>query len=252
MTVKNSSVPAARSAAFVAMAAIALGFAGAVHAQQPPAPAQGAQKSLQPPATVYEDMAAQRFTLQPQGGNRAILQSEDSQEVMVLRAVPAQRGDTYWTNDVGETVLRQSEQGSVTSFIGSENGSPASVVAYGPTVGPPTSTASLEHKSREVAEKLSRLAGHEVTVFGALAFANFEAWAVDALDNVLRGAEEANGPAGRVVSKLNAVRLEKGAKADVSFTNGELVLEVNPADGYAGRPSSDAVAKALTQARSSG
>jgi hypothetical protein len=231
------------------MAVIALGFAGAAWAQQP-APAQGAQKSMAPPATVYEDAASQRFTFE-QRGNSGILKFEDNPEVMALRALPAQRGDTYWKNDAGETVLRQSEQGAVTSFVGSENGSPASFVAYGPGVGPPQST-SLQAKSKEVAAQLSKMAGHEVTVFGALAFANNEAWAVDALDNLLRGAQEANGPAGRVVTRLSAVRLELAKSATVSFKDGELVLGVNPADGYAGRPSSDAIAKALTQARSAG
>jgi hypothetical protein len=228
------------------MAAIALGFAGPVWAQQQPA--QGAQKSM-PPATVYEDAASQRFTFE-QRGNRGILKSEDSQEVMALRAEQAQRGDTYWKDDTGKTVLKESEQGSVTSFIDSDNGSPASFVAYGPTVGPPL--GSLEPKRKEVAAQLTKMAGHEVTVFGTQAFENNEAWAVEALDNVLRGAQEANGPAGRVVTKLNAVRLELAKSANVSFKDGELVLNVNPADGYAGRPSSDAIAKALTQARSAG
>jgi hypothetical protein len=250
MTVKNSIVPAGRSAALAAMTAIALGFAGPANAQQP-APAQGAQKSMPPSATVYEDAASQRFTFQQQGGNRGILKPEDSQEVMALRAEQAQRGDTYWKDDTGKTVLKQSEQGSVTSFIDSDNGSPASFVAYGPTVGPPLG-GSLAAKSKDVAAQLTKLAGHEVTVFGALAFANNEAWAVDALDNLLLGAQQANGPAGRVVTRLNSVRLELAKSASVSFKDGELVLNVNPADGYAGRPSSDAIAKALSQSRSTG
>jgi hypothetical protein len=38
----------------------------------------------------------------------------------------------------------------------------------------------------------------------------------------------------------------------VSFKDGELLLGVNPDMGYAGRPSSDYIANALTASRNSG
>jgi hypothetical protein len=247
MTVKNCFVPAGRSAAIAALAALAFGFAAPAFAQQP---AQGAQKSMPPSATVYEDEASQRsFTFQQQG-NRAIAKFSDSPEVMVLQAVPAQRGDTYWKDAEGKTIFKESELGGLTSFVDSENGSPAAFVAYGAPVA--TSAASLELKSKEVAAKLSKLAGHDVTVFGALAFNRNEAWAIEALDNVILGAVQANGLAGRVIAKLNAVRFELAKSANVTFKDGELVLGVNPAGGLQGRPSADDIARALTLARSSG
>jgi hypothetical protein len=251
MTVKNSIVPAGRSAAVAGLAAIVLGFAGPAFAQQP---AQGAQKSMPPPATVYEDaVSGQKLTFEKRNSSSGILKLEGSSEVMALRATPAQRGDTYWTNDAGEPVLRETEQGSVTSFLGSENGSPAAFVGYALPVAPPPQ-ASLELKRVEVVTQLSKLAGHEVTVFGTQAFGSYESWAVEALDNVIVGAKQANGPAaaGRVITRLTKVRLELAKAANVTFKDGELVLFVNPGDGYAGRPSSEMIAKALTLARNSG
>jgi hypothetical protein len=246
MTVKNSIVPAARSAALAAIAAITLGFGAVSNAQQPPA--QGAQKSLPPPATVYEDAASQRFIFQQQG-DRAIAKFDDS-PAMALRAVPAQRGDTYWKDEAGRTVLKQSEQGGFTSFVDSENGSPAAFVGY--TAPMPTAAVSLELKRTEVAAKLSKLAGHEVTVFGPQAFSKNEAWVVEALDDLILGATQANGPAGRVIARLHAVRFEQARAASVTFKDGELVLGMNPAEGDEGRPSVDDIARALTLARSSG
>jgi hypothetical protein len=221
-----------------AMAAIALGFGGAAFAQQA-APAQGAQKSMPPPATVYEDEVSQR-------------KFADSPEVMALQAQPAQRGDIYWKNDSGQTVFKQSELGALTSFVDdSENGAPASVVAYAPTLGPPAVPASLDQKRKAAAAALTKLAGREVTVFlGELN--GSERWASEALDVALIGVQEADGPAGQGANKLKAVRLERARAATVSFKDGDLVLGVNPDEGYNGRPSSDAISKAITQARSTG
>ena len=98
--------------------------------------------------------------------------------------------------------------------------------------------------------KLTKLAGHDVTIFGTAEFAKYEAWAAEALSNVVRGVERANGPAGRVATKLNAVRLAPAKSATVSFKDGDLVLGVNPAQGYLGLPSSDQVALAISAARS--
>jgi len=53
------------------------------------------------------------------------------------------------------------------------------------------------------------------------------------------GVERANGLAGRIASKLEKVRLVRSKAATVSFKDGELLLGVNPDEGYGGRPSSD-------------
>jgi hypothetical protein len=96
------------------------------------------------------------------------------------------------------------------------------------------------------------MAGHEVTIFGTAEFADNEQWAADALSNVELGVERANGPAGRVASKLTAVRLVRAKAPSVAFRDGELVLGVNPDLGYAGRPSSDAISNVVSASRNSG
>lgn len=206
---------------------------------------------MPPPATVYEDEASQQRFMFQQQGNRAIAKFPDSPEIMALRAVPAQRGDTYWQNDRGETVFKQSELGALTSFVDSENGAPASVVAYGATLGPPPLPASLQQKQKETAAALSKLAGHEVTVFiGQLA--GQERWAAEALDLAVSGVQDANGPAGRGAAKLKSMRLETAKSANVTFKDGELVLGVSPQEGFFGLPSSEWISNAITQARSTG
>jgi hypothetical protein len=247
MTVKKSFVPAGRSAALAAIAAIAIGFAGAASAQQP---AQGAQKSMQPPATVYEDAnSGDQYVLERRG--KEVYAKLPSGEVVALDAIPAQRGDTYLRNDAGIDLFKLTESGALVSYVGNTNGAPAAVTGSAPSLSAPPVPTSLDQKRKAAAAALSKLAGREVTVFlGELG--NYQAWAAEALDIAVRGVEEASGPAGRGATKLKAVRLERAKSATVSFKDGDLVLGVNPDEGYSGRPSSDAIAKAITQARSTG
>jgi hypothetical protein len=253
MTMKEFRVPAGLSVAFAALAATALGFATPAFAQQQPsaafAPTGGGRAAAQA-ATRYEDATSQRSFVLEQRGKEAIVKFEDSQEVMVLQAVPAQRGDTFLQNDAGENMFRRTEQGNLISYVDNKDGAPASMAGYAAPLSAPPMAASLNEMRVNAATRLKLLAGHDVTIFGTAEFAKHEAWAAEALTNVVRGVERANGPAGRIATKLNAVRMTPAKSATVTFKDGELLLGVNPAEGYLGRPSSDAIALAMTAARS--
>ena len=203
------------------------------------------------PATRYEDVSSDRSFVMQKQGKEAIVKFEDTNEVMVLQAIPAQRGDTFLRNDDGQVMFRLTEQGNLVSYVDNKNGAP--VAMLGATNAPlnvPAMARSLNDLRSTAAARLTRLAGHDVTIFGAADFANNEAWASEVLGNVVSGVEKASGPAGRAASGLNAVRLTRGLAASVAFRDGELVLGVNPGAGEAGRPSADAIAAALTAARS--
>jgi hypothetical protein len=256
MTMKEFRVPAGLSVAFAALASAAMGFAAPASAQQQPsAPSAafaptGSGRAAAQAATRYEDATSQRSFVLEQRGKEAIVKFEDSQEVMVLQAVPAQRGDTFLQNDAGENMFRRTEQGNLISYVDNKDGAPASMAGYAAPLSAPPMAASLNEMRVNTAAKLAKLAGHDVTIFGTAEFAKYEAWAAEALTNVVRGVERANGPAGRVATKLNAVRMTPAKSATVSFKDGELLLGVNPAEGYLGRPSSDQIALAMSAARS--
>jgi len=252
--VKELRAPAGLARIIAAIAAISLGFAGTATAQQQAAPSTSMNQQARQAAgaTRYTDLANDQSFVVEERGRGALMQFEGSKEVIPLQAVPAPRGDTVLKSDSGEVVLRKTEAGNMVSFIGNKNGGPADVVGRAASLNAPTMPASLDELRKQSAARLSRMAGHEVTIFGTAEFANNEEWAADALTNVEIGVERANGPAGRVASKLLAVRLVPAKVQSVTFKDGELLLGVNPAQGYAGRPSSDAISNALTASRNSG
>jgi len=252
---KEFHVPAGLSAAGAAFAAAMLGFAAPAIAQQPPpAPsasfAQNAPRTPAQSATRYEDVTSQRSFVLEQRGKEAIVKYEDSPDVMVLEAVSGQRGDTFLRNDAGQVMYRLTEQGNLVSYVDNKDGAPAALAGYAAPLNAPPMTASLDQMRISARSTLSRMAGHDVTIFGAAEFAGKEQWAAEALNALVRGVERSNGLAGRVAAKLNAVRLTSARSASVTFKDGELVLGINPSEGYLGLPSSEAVAQAMTAARS--
>lgn len=213
---------------------------------------QQARQAPSAGATRYTDMASDQSFVVEERGRGALLQREGSDEVIPLRAETGQRGDTFFKTDSGQVMLRKTEAGNMVSFIGNKDGAPADIAGRAAPLNAPAMPASLDDLRKQSAARLSKMAGHEVTIFGTAEFADNEQWAADALTNVEIGVKSANGPAGRIASKLNAVRLVRSKAASVSFKDGELVLGVNPDQGYAGRASSDAIANALSASRNSG
>ena len=254
--VKELRAPAGLAPVIAAIAAIAIGFPSTAAAQQPAAPStsmnQQARQAPSAGATRYTDMASDQNFVIEERGRGALLQLEGSREVMPLQSAPGPRGDTYYKSDSGEVMLKRTEAGNMVSFIGNKDGGPADAIGRAASLNAPAMPASLDDLRKQSASRLSKMAGHEVTIFGTAEFADNEQWAADALTNVEIGVERANGPAGRVASKLAAVRLVPAKAPSVAFKDGELVLGVNPDQGYAGRPSSDAIANALTASRNSG
>jgi len=263
MMLKPGSVSAGRTAALALAAAFAAGFAAPALAQQndlpPPTFAttrSNASMSLDQGGQRYVDLgtdakSTKSFILETRG-SVVLLQQEGSKEILSLMPVPGPRGDTVFMDYTGRTVLKVTKAGNVISYLHSSDGAPADPAGRVPPLSAPQMTESLDTMRAKAVKELTRLAGHDVTIWGTQSFANNEAWAADALSILLLGVKTANGHAGRAAEQIEKVTLRRGKAPKVTFKDGELLIDVNPDDAWAGRITPDDISKALTQSRSSG
>jgi hypothetical protein len=152
----------------------------------------------------------------------------------------------------GRTVIKVTQAGNVVSYLHNPTGAPADPAGRVPALTAPAMTASLDAMRARAAGDLSKLAGHDVTIWGTQSFSNNEAWAADALNILVLGMKNANGLAGKAASKVEKVTLKRAKSPKVSFAAGELVIELNPDDGWSGRVTPEAITSALTKSRNAG
>ena len=258
------SLPAGRTAAVLAAALAAVaGFAAPAVAQKdqlpPPTFAttrSNAAMSIDLGGQRYADLgsgpsATKSFVLE-QRGSVVLLQQEGSKEILSLMPVPGQRGDTFFMDYTGRTVLKVTKAGNVVSYLHNAAGAPADPLGRVPPLTAPAMTASLDAMRSNAVTELSRLAGHDVTVWGTQAFSNNEAWAADALSIIVLGVKNANGQAGKAASQVEKVTLRRAKAPKATLKDGELLIDVNPDDAWAGRVTPEDVTKVLTASRNKG
>jgi hypothetical protein len=187
-----------------------------------------------------------------QRGSVVLLQQEGSKEILTLMPVPGQRGDTFFLDYAGRTVLKVTKAGNVVSYLHNTAGAPADPMGRVPPLSSPAMTASLDAMRASAVYELSRLAGHDVTVWGTQAFSNDEAWAADALGIIVLGVKNANGQAGKAAAQVEKVTLRRAKAPKAALKDGELLIDVNPDDSWAGRVTPEDVTKVLTASRSAG
>lgn len=213
------------------------------------------QAALTPSGAVrYDDLGSADggFVLE-QRGSMVLLQMDGTNEILTLVPVPGVRGDTVFMDYRGRPVLKVTRAGNVVSYLHNEQGAPADPrKGMLPPLSAPAMSAALDRMRASAVSELSRLAGHEVTVWGTQSFASTEAFAADALSILLIGVRSANGQAGRAAAQIEKVTLRRSKAPRVVLSDGELVIEVNPDDPWGGRISPDEVERVLTQARSAG
>lgn len=262
MKLMDMNPSAGGTAALVLAIAGTAGFVAPALAQQPsqlPPPTFATTRSnaammLDAGGNKYVDLGApttKSFVLE-QRGSIVLLQQEGSKEILSLTPVPAQRGDTAWVDYTGRTVLKVTKAGNVISYLHNPAGAPADPAGRVPPLSSPAMTASLDAMRANAAHELSLLAGHDIAIWGTQAFSNDEAWAADALGVLVMGVKSANGAAGRTASKIEKVTVRRAKAPKVTFKEGELIVEVNPDDSWAGRVTSEDVSKVLTASRSAG
>lgn len=198
----------------------------------------------------YTDMGSDKnfgFVLE-QRGSLVLLQQDGSKEILTLIPVPTQQGDSLFTDSAGRTVLKVTKAGNVISYLYNSAGAPAQPTGRVPPISSPAMTAALDLMRSNAANELSRLAGHDVTLWGTYAFASNEAWATDALSILVLGVKKANDHNSKAASAIEKVTLRLAKAPKVSLQDGELIVELNPDDAWGGRVMPQEISNALTAA----
>jgi hypothetical protein len=180
---------------------------------------------------------------------KPLLKFNDSSEVWALSPSRGPRGDIIYANDLGEPFLRATKLGGMTVFTDSHpEGSAVSLM--GPCnrlILPPLGPAKLWRWLYADSVQTTRAAQHLVGFYAPDADASSDGLIADAasiaLDAVVSLSARAGGRA--LLARLNKVAIIPGAKPGVAVQRGVLAITIVPTEGFAGRPSSEWVLRAL-------
>ena len=175
-----------------------------------------------------------------------MLKFDNSPEVWVLAPNPAPRGDTIYKNDMGAPMLRVTRLGGFTLFSDARPSGEAVSLAGG---GSPLRLAAMSPPA--VFERLAQAslrasrAARRPMLFEAEATPASSALIADAAVvtsvAIIRLSQRKDGRT--LLSQINRVRFLEGKKSQASLKGGVLTIAVAPAQGLAGRPSSDRIIK---------
>jgi hypothetical protein len=179
---------------------------------------------------------------------RVLLKFDNNPEVWALQGQPGPRGDVIYKNDLGEPVLRATRLGGVTLFTTQRPGGSAAAFAGGgaPLKLQPLGPQALLERLAQASATASR-AARRLIAFDADASPASSALIADAAsvasEAVVRMTRR---PDSRVLlARVKQVRLAEGRRANVQLSKaGALQITVAPAQGLAGRPSSDRIVAA--------
>jgi hypothetical protein len=181
---------------------------------------------------------AVRFVLDRSGSRVALLLFEGDPEVHVLRPVMAAGGAELYRTEDGAVTLRIMPHGGVIVYTRTiSTGAPA---AEGENVAPLTpdaiAMAEMRERFRNLQQRAERASGHPVQFLIPADMPPQMAGLV--LDAAERAAE---GMADAPVSNVRQVFIRFARQPRVILNDAQLIIEVAPQMGYAGRPSSVAV-----------
>lgn len=205
----------------------------------------GSGRAAPPPVARYVSEDGQSFVLD-RTQSRPLLKFEDSPEVWALQPMPAPRGDVIYKNDLGEPVLRATRLGGVTLFTDAR---PAGAAAALAGDGPPLKLAplgpqALLERLAQASLRASRAARRTI-LFEAEATPRSSALIADAATvtsvAVVRMSRRKDGRA--VLAQFRKVLLVEGRKSSAEIDDEVLTITVAPAQGLAGRPSSERIIK---------
>lgn len=179
-----------------------------------------------------------------------LLKFEDSIEVWVLNPTPGPRGDTIYRNDLGEEMLRATRLGGMTVFTATRPDGSAAALDGASTplrigaIGPD----ALLRRFLVASVKASRAAQHQVVfetgddaepvtdaLFADAALVTSEAFVDMASRPVNKG----------VLARINDVKITQGPRPNVALSKGVLTVTLQPPAGFAGRPSSRWIERAV-------
>lgn len=196
----------------------------------------------------YVTQSGESFTLDHSGA-RPLVRFGESNEVWVLRATPAPRGDILYRNDQGDVVLRSTASGGLTLYTPrSPGGEPASQTGPAAALNRPAlSPIQLVNFMVRQSDIASRAVGHlvvfeaeEISPGSEALVAEAAAAAVEALTRMSRAANLSDQAA-----QVRRIVITEGERHNVGFSRGVLTITVAPDEGAAGRPSSARVVRIL-------
>jgi hypothetical protein len=191
------------------------------------------------PAFYSVTGTGQRFLLD-RSGPHALIRFDGGAEVVALRASNGPRGDEFYRTDTGHKLLRITELGNVIIYPdGVKAGMPTSLDASGDAINPPTHPASLSDELKKLEADLLGSAGVQAKFQIAENLTNYADWTLEAAQVVALGLKRS-----RAASRANIkyINMTSGQQAALGVSGDTLSVSISPADGYAGRPSSSAVA----------
>ena len=199
-----------------------------------------------PPVARYVLEDGDAFVLDRTQG-RTLLKFENSPEVWALQAQPAPRGDVIYKNDLGEPMLRATRLGGVTIFTERRPGGSAAALAGNGSplklqpMGPQALLERLAQASARSSKAARRLIAFDADASPASSALIADA-AVVASEAIIRLSRRPDGRA--ALARVKQVRLNEGRKPGVELAGGVMKITVAPAQGLAGRPSSERIAAA--------
>ncbi len=184
-------------------------------------------------------------------GEQLLLRFDDSPEAWVLTAARGPRGDLIYFDDAGRTLLRTNQMGGVTVFTTTRPSGAAA--ARDSTSAPPLrltsiGPAALYQRLIWASARAGRAAHHLVAFEAPNADPASDGLIADAATTASEAvATLAGRPEGRrALTRLARVEIDRGGESEVSQRGGVLKITVAPAHGFAGRPSSARILRALS------
>jgi hypothetical protein len=211
-----------------------------------------------PPVARYTVAPGVAFTFdRSDDPSEALLKFDGNPEVWVLQPSPGPGGVTIYRNDVGDPVLRVTRLGGVTLFTPrTPEGIPAALMGDAEDLLPPPMIPldSFAQRAAQGAYRASLAIQQSLGVQHAITFSTpnlvpmpwtpqfTDAFNV-AADAIVRLGREHKAKA--FLAKLDGVQFIAGQKPDVTVKGSMLMITLVPAKGFAGRPSSDRIIKAV-------
>lgn len=235
--------PIPQGALLIAATMLSQAFATAQAQSNPALPAPPSTADAQGSASArHFRMADGRSFVLDRRRDYALLQFEGEEEILSLRIAPGPRGDELLKSDTDQVRLRITVLNGATVYSETD---PDGIAAYddgpAPRIQPPTKpTSDLRTSLQRLVQGFSRDRGAPIAFETGPGLDAFSAEAIDAARLAVESLRETDDSA-----QATSLRVEIASKPSASFREGQLTLRVAPEMGYAGRPSKEALRRAL-------
>jgi hypothetical protein len=208
-----------------------------------------ADKPTGPPTARYQTDEGSVFILD-RSTSKTLLKFDNDPEIWVLRPANGPRGDVIYRNDLGEEMLRATNLGGVTVFT--ERRPEGSAAAFDGVSPPlrfgalgPAAVFSRFYQATVRASAAARrgigfVTGKDADPKTGAAYADAAQVTSEAIVDI------ADRPNGRLLlSRIDDVIITQGGAPNVSLRKGKLTVTIVAKQGFAGRPSSRRIERAI-------